>query len=221
MNKVRVYYFVLLSTLLCLFSSASYAYGLTYPSEVRPTKINAFEIKKEARAAIKEEIQADMTARKEAFREKLAEIKDENKRIVVERINDKIANINERRTTHMTTVLEKLEGILARIKERTATAAANGKDVTNVNSAIDAAQRAIDAAKQAVNDQKAKEYVVSIETEETLRTTVGSTVSQLQADLRATHKLVVDAKQAVMQAARLLAIIVGATTPAPSATPTP
>ena len=55
----------------------------------------------------------------------------------------------------------------------------------------------IDTAEAAVEAQAAKTYTITISTESNLKTDVGAVTSQLRLDLSATHKLVVDAKQAV------------------------
>lgn len=146
---------------------------------------------------------------REQFKERLASITAEKKRIVVERIDTKMTSMNTRRTDHMADVLDKLSGVLARIENKAASASAAGIDTSIVDDAIQAAHDAIAAARAAVTAQAGKDYVITLGDETGIRNAVGQTVSGLQKDLRDTHKLIVDAKQVVMKAAKELAKTVG------------
>lgn len=138
--------------------------------------------------------------KREEFKEKLQEIKNEKKRALVERIDTKISSVNTNRTTQMSTVLEKLNSILSRLIEKVNTAkTAGGNETTLAEVAITQAQSALSTAKASVASQASKQYDIQVSSEEgVLRTNVGSTVSQFEKDLRTTHKTVVDAKQALM-----------------------
>lgn len=138
---------------------------------------------------IKETVQAKKEAVKEAvatkkgeFKVKLQAIKDRKKKALVERIDTKLANINTKHTDRFTQVISNLQLLLDKISQDV--------DITE-------AQVAIDTAQAAVANQAAKTYIITISTEIALRSDVGTVVSQLRQDLKATHKLVVDAKQAV------------------------
>lgn len=146
---------------------------------------------------------------KEEFKQRLSQIRDEKKKLVVERIDNKLSTVNTNRTSKMSEHLDKLASILITIKEKAKAASDAGKDTKAANAAIINAEAAIAAAETAVETQAGKEYVITVNDETTLRSTVGITTSQLQADLQATHKLVVDAKQKVQTAARLVAQIIG------------
>lgn len=170
---------------------------------------------KEMRENFREEVKAKMEAAKaefqakrEAFKEKLEAIKDERKKQIVERVDTRMTTMNQKRTNRMTEALEHLTTIIGRISQKGATAQQNGKDTTALDSTIATAQTAITAAQSAVSTQAGKEYVITITTESGLKNTVGTTVSQLQADLAATHKAVIEAKQAVVQAAIELAKVI-------------
>jgi hypothetical protein len=69
------------------------------------------------------------------------------------------------------------------------------------------ARAAILAAENVVASQAAKTYIMPITTTATLRTTVGSTVSQFRLDLKNTHQTLVTAKKAVMDTVRALAVL--------------
>lgn len=170
-------------------------------------------ILQEKRAAALEKFQAA----RETFKENLAKIKDAKKKALVEKIDSQMANINKNRTDAMSKHLEKMNEILNRIIEKTATLKDNGKDVSAVETAIAAAQKAIGSAETAVANQAGKEYVANITYESTLKNTVGAAIKQLTADLKTTHQTVTDAKKAVADAAKALAKVVSQL---PTASPT-
>jgi len=143
------------------------------------------EIKQEAktkRVELKKQIRETVRAKREEFKVKLQAIKDEKKRALVNRIDAKLIAVNTKHTDRFTQVLSNLQIILDKITE----------DIDKTE-----AKNAIDAAVLAVENQAAKTYTIEISTETALRSDVGTVTSQLRQDLVATHKLVVDAKQAV------------------------
>ncbi|MBI2430748.1 MAG: hypothetical protein HYV39_01895 [Candidatus Levybacteria bacterium] len=155
----------------------------------------------------REEAKEKFKAKRETLKIKIEKIKDERKKTIVERIDNKLSIVNTNRTDRMLEHLEKLSSILEEIKERAVLTKADGKDTTAVDTAISAAQNTITNAQNAVVTQAGKEYIITITTEQALKNTIGKTVSQLQQDLKVTYKAVVDAKQAVQAAARELAKI--------------
>lgn len=186
---------------------------------IETAKDKRAEIKEKAiekRTALKDKIQKQreaakekFSAKREAFKAKLETIKDEKKKAVVERIDTKMAEVNKNRTDRMSEILEKLTSILDKVKEKASALKEQGKDTSAADLAITQAQSALTTAQTALATQAGKEYVASISTESTLKNTVGKTVSQMQTDLRAVHKTVVDAKQAVQNAAKELRKVLG------------
>jgi len=165
-------------------------------------------------------VRATVTQNRTDFRERVKAVRDERKLQILERMEGRFNNINERRTNHFQKVLDRLRRILERIQSRSDRAKSNGKDVSAVETAIAQATAAIDAAEQAVNDQKAKTYNVTVTDETTARNEVGDTLKTLQEDLHATWQKVQDARKAVFDALRKLAAIVGGPKLTPTAVPT-
>lgn len=184
--------FLILPFFLLVFVSVAFAQTNTGTDSATRLKQQRQELQAQKKAAIsqiKEAVNAKREAAKEAvktkreeFKTKLKTIRDEKKKVLVERIDTKLANANAKHTDRFAQVLSNLQAILDKISE----------DVDKTE-----AQAAIDAAKLAVENQAAKTYTITISTETALRSDVGAAVSQLRLDLSATHKLVVDAKQAV------------------------
>ncbi|QQG40782.1 MAG: hypothetical protein HYV37_00460 [Candidatus Levyibacteriota bacterium] len=174
------------------------------------TRAAILEQKKELRETImqkREEAKELFKAKRETLKLKIAQIKDERKKVVLERIDNKLSAVNTNRIDAMTANLEKLSSILTKITEQANTAKANEKNTAILDAAIITAQSSITSAKSIVATQAGKEYVITITTEQALKSAVGKTTSQLQADLQIAHKTVVDAKQAVQKAAAELAKI--------------
>ena len=150
--------------------------------ETKETKMELRQQIKETVRAKREAVKEAVAVRREEFKIKLQTIKDEKKKVLVDRIATKLTNVNTKHTDRFTQILSNLQTILDKI----------GEDVDKTD-----AQAAIDAAKLAVENQAAKTYTITISTETALRLDVGAVTSQLRQDLTATHKSVVDAKQAV------------------------
>lgn len=159
------------------------------------------EMREASRAAIK--------AKLEEFKQRIAQIRDERKKAIVEKINSKIQNANTRLTNKMNKALDKLAQILNGIKEKAEALKAAGEDTAILDNAIAAAETAIIDARTAVTAQAGKVYSVNITDEANLRNTIGQMVSQFRLDIQAVHKLVVNAKQAVAKAISELAKLGG------------
>lgn len=147
-----------------------------------------------------EEEKEAMTMKRKEFKERLQTIRDETKRMQVERIDTKISSANQTATNRFSAVLDKLQSILDKLIGKAQDVKAKGIGTTALDSAIGSAQASIDDAKAAVTSQMARLYVIQIASESALKSSVGSTVSELRTDLRDVHKAVVDAKQAVQKA---------------------
>jgi peptidoglycan hydrolase CwlO-like protein len=173
----------------------------------RQIEQNRIEFRNQIKAK-REEMKAKIDALKEQLRERMKAKISEKKQKIVERIYERINALNERMTDHYMDVLDHLEKVLERIESRTAKAKLNGRDVTQVEAAIEKAHQAINAAREAVKAQAEKVYEPpEITNEENLKLDVGKLRKQLHDDLKAVEKLVKDARDAVRQAAVALAQI--------------
>lgn len=137
--------------------------------------------------------------RLQEFQERLQTISNEVTRRLVERIDTRMASVNQRVTNRFSAVLDKLQSILSRFVGKANLAKVKGIDTKQLDSAIEFAQGSIDDAKVMVASQAANLYVIEIASESALRNNVGSVVSQLRTALRNVHRAVVDAKQAVQK----------------------
>lgn len=171
-----------------------------YPFKVQAstTSANLREQFKEARLEKKEAI----SQARENFQQKLAAIKDERKKAVVDRIDKRIANANKNLTSKMTNALNRLSNILDKLDKRAQTLKTEGKDVASYDTAAASARTAIASATAAVNAQSAKTYTAVITSDSALKANIGAVISLFRTELSAVHKAVIDAKQAVVKAAK-------------------
>ena len=150
----------------------------------------------------RDEIRAD-------FRAKLVTLRDQKKKVILERLDTRMKELNANRTATMLRHLTKIEETLNKIETRTNTVAAPGKDVAVVRAAITKARDAIAAARTAVNAQAAKTYTIEITTEANLGSAASTVRTQLAKDLQAAHQMVVTARKAVRDVLVALGKVVG------------
>jgi exonuclease VII large subunit len=148
-----------------------------------------------------------MKAKIQAFKQRIQDIKDEKKKAIVEKIDDHVATANARLTTKMNNALTRMTSILNELQQRSTSLKANGKDTTAVDAAITDAQKAITDAQTAVNGQSQKEYSANIVSDAGIRSAIGQMVSTFRNDITATHKAVVDAKQAIVKVLTMLSTL--------------
>lgn len=226
--------FILLSILFVLPVAGVYAEnsgnaaGLKTKNEIRQKTQEEIDKYKNEMKLQKEELKKQMLENREKtktnIRTQFNEIKDEQKLIRMERIEESLNKINARRSDHFTRVLERLGAILVKLETHTATLAAEGKDITGAQSAIAKAKTEIANATAAVSTQKNKVYNVPDGTQETaLKSNYGQLFKSLQEDLRAVWENIKTAKDAVFAVLKQLRpnILEVKPTVSPSITVTP
>lgn len=151
------------------------------------------------RMQLKPTLQAQRQDARQDFKDKLAQIKDARKQTLVNKIDTRIETINTNRTQAMSKSLTQLSAILDRVvsKSATLTPAPTMDKVTLAKEKLSAAQTAVTA-------QAAKQYVISITNDSTIKTDVMTNLTTFRTDITATHKTVLDAKQAVIDAIKSL-----------------
>ncbi|MBI2049487.1 hypothetical protein HYT32_01035 [Candidatus Roizmanbacteria bacterium] len=184
MKKLSVLFF--LSILFLVFASGVFAQTATSPSSLKDKMTDL----KEERASAISQAKEQMQLLRDQFKERLQTIKDTRKRILTEKIDSNIANANKKHTDRFGVVLTRVQELLDKINSEV-------NDAKSILLVKDA-QSKIDLAKDSVASQAAKVYTINITTEGNLRINVGTTISQFRKDLVAVHKLVVDARQAVV-----------------------
>lgn len=151
-----------------------------------------------------------IASRSALLREKLLKFKDKNKANRVQEVNTNLNAVNSRATSQMSEVLQKISGFLERLKEKTAKAESEGKEVSAANAAIATVEIQWNEADAAIKAQTEKDYSIVINTEATVASDAASARTSLRTDLQATHMEVVQARQALSDAiATTLSLIKG------------
>jgi hypothetical protein len=193
---VPIISFILVSPVLAESPTPSTSTNNNFRLEVKEARENRIEAREQAR---------------EEYQTRLQQIKDERKRQIVENVSNRIAVINQNRTSIMLKHLDQIESVLTRLETKITTAKTNGKDVGSVESDIASAKTAISTARTKVSTQSTKTYTINITTESTLASAVATTRQAFQADLKSAHDSVVAARTAVSLAIQNLAKVLGET----------
>lgn len=169
---------------------------------------DAIEARKEAFETHREELASKAAQRREsfksereAFKEKLSELKDDRRKKILEKADVRIEALNKKHTTKMNEILVLLNDVLVRLDGKVASATATGKDTTSASTAIATARTTVSTAQTAVSEQSAKDYTPTITDEASLGSVMSATMKTFNSDLKAVHKLVMNAKQDVRKAA--------------------
>lgn len=173
-------------------------------SMVKPPRGLGGTIKQE-----KSELRDARQAKRQEFKDRIAQIKDTRKKMIAERIDNNIATRNTRLTDKMEKALERLSNHLGKFEDRAAALKDAGKNTAAVESAIAAADAAITAAQSAVDAQSQKVYTATITDDSTLGSTISQMFQQFRQDIMATHATVKTAKEAVVKVLQELAKISG------------
>lgn len=127
----------------------------------------------------------NLEQKREQYRERLQNLKDEKKQQILEHISNRIKVLNDRITKTMLRMVERLEALLKKIKDRVPAV-----DTT-------AAQAKIDEAKTAIATQATKEYIIEFTDETGLRAGASAAKQQFRADIQAVREKIRTARQAV------------------------
>lgn len=181
---------------------------------------------KEERETRREELRQRIQDKRAETKAKIQNLRDERKKKIIEKIQTKLTQINEKRTDHFLKFLERLSTILDKIQSRAEKAKAAGKNTTSIEAAIASARTAIATAESAVNAQKSKVYQIVVSDETKARNEVGAAMKQLQEDLRSVRETVKAASSAVHAVFQQLKSIRGVDEApravlSPTVTPTP
>lgn len=166
-------------------------------------KLKREEIIREVEDKVKTKNESFQASR-EAFMKKMKTIRDENKQMLLEKLDTMIREVNNKQTESLSSAIDKLSGILDEMDQKATLTKASGANTTSFDTKMTAARLSISDAKSAIASQAAKEYTINIVSEEALRATVGETRKQLEMDLKVTRESVKKAKDAVREVAKEL-----------------
>lgn len=148
----------------------------------------------------------DKIASKEAaLKERLTVFKDQRKAQATERINKNLNLVNDKRVATMRKHLQKMSELLGKLNSRVNTAKTSGKDVSEAQAAMASASASLASASAALDVQTEKDYSLNVSTESAVRQEAKASRDNLHTDLQNVRKLIVEAKQALMNAFRVAA----------------
>ncbi len=139
---------------------------------------------------LREEVRKKIEQKREEVQQKIAKIKDEKKKQQAEQMEKQFDHINQIWTDHFSKLLNHYDAVLQKIKTRTDKAAANGQDISTVNTAIQNAEAKIIAARTAVATQAGKTYTIDVTaiTSGVASSTTTTGQDQIMKNLRAQFK---------------------------------
>lgn len=188
--RVKVVFLAILLELSLLILPATIsAQSATSASDLKKRTTDLKTDKKNAISKIREKTKEEIQVLRTQFIERVQAIKDTRKKEIIQKLDEKIIKANSKHTNRFNEILVRLQ----RIVDNISLDAKDPKTLIDIKSA----QSKIDLAKVAVTNQAAKDYTIEITDETTLRKNVGAVISQFRNELMQTHRIVVDARQAV------------------------
>jgi outer membrane murein-binding lipoprotein Lpp/gas vesicle protein len=131
------------------------------------------------------------------FREKVQNVRDEQKRNILIRLEEQLPQVQERILKNMTASLDRIEGVLEKISSRAEELAQGGADVSAVRTAIVAAEEAISRARTAIQNEAGTTYTIDVSDEEEVKENFGIVRAQLAKNLQAVRNAVKAAQESV------------------------
>ncbi|GEM_PF-4976446 len=157
-----------------------------------------------------EEAQMLREEKREEFRQRLLEIRDERKRALFENLNTNINDLNARWVERLKAVLDRLSEIADKIEAR---AQEDGvSDNSDFKNALDNVRAKIFESYNMVNEQASKVYTLEVTDENSLGRSVSGTLSELRADFEPIRESVSLAKDALRGLFQILATLLGENT---------
>ena len=161
------------------------------------------EEKKEELEKKRDEMKDEIEKKKEELKKKLEERHDQKKAERITKIQARLVQINAKRTSEMLETVNKLSSRAAVLKTKVDELEKTGVTVTAIRQSLASAEAKIAVAKKAVEDQMKKQYVITVDDPVNDRLNVGKVVSKLQDDLQGVRKLVIEARQSLLDTAKL------------------
>ncbi len=130
--------------------------------------------------AVREGAQERAKVEREKANERMKDIRDEKRQEKMQRFATQLESLNERWTNRFAEQLDRLSAVVKKMESRSAIAAANGKEVTAANAAIQIAKNVIETAQAGVTAQATKTYTLDLST---IPTSVAASTPKGQGEL--------------------------------------
>lgn len=157
----------------------------------------------------RETVEAKHAEREDAFLAKIAAFKDDEKTVIIQRVEKNLTTVNMNRTTVMSNHLSTMASILGRMSEKAST---TDKDTTGVMNLIAEAETKVTEAMASVTAQTTKTYTITITNgEKNLKADATLARKTLETDLKAAQNKVGVARESIRTAAKELGKLFGET----------
>lgn len=127
-------------------------------------------------------------------------IRNAKKRNIIQRVDEKLAEMSRNLTERYSRMIAKIEEQLGKISSRVDELASQGIDVQSARAAIQKAKEAINTVKNEVSLQVGKAYDVDFKDEATAKTTLGEARRKLRDDLAVLREKLRQAHRATVEA---------------------
>lgn len=196
---------VALSVLLTATPSASPSVSDSLKSRIEESTLT----KSEYVDQILETSKTRLAARKEDFLEKVETLKDERKKITLQRLVGKFDSINTKWVNAWKKKLEKLSEILIKLDKIENELETSGVDTSSYMDKRNLAGSKIDEAYKLLEEQAANSYVFDITSESRVGSEVDNVTGQFKEDVKNTHDSVKVARDAVREALAVIKVLKG------------
>lgn len=197
----RIFFLTCFLILLALIAYPVYAQDSTKSGTTRREKIiEKIETRKEVVAQRIDERKVKMATREAALKAKLETFRNKKKATAAARINDNLNKINEVHTLNMQKHLDRMLTLLEKLEARVNSGSPDIKDKTAALSAIASSKAVIATTSAAVTAQAEKDYTIVVSSESRIKIDAKAQRDLLHKDLLALRKLIIDAKQSVINA---------------------
>lgn len=166
-------------------------------SSIRERLETGREARQEKMDAIRADAKTKLEERKAEFKANLKNIKDEKKKVVLERMVGKFDTLNTKWTTHWKTVLDRLSSVLSKMDTRARNLSQEGVDITTYTRLSADAKDKISKASAALDAQTANTYVFEVTTDSALKGEVKNISTEFRQDMSSTHEMIRVARTAV------------------------
>jgi len=183
--------------------------GIAYPklatsSRAAKEALNMVKAEREAfqkkMEALKSEFKVKRDQEKAALKTKLQDIKDEAKKVTVQKLDENINKVSSNFVEKFTKNLTDFDTYLSKLVNKASATSTAAKDMTAFNVAVESAKVAIVSARTAVEAQAKQTYSIAISTEANLKSDISSVKNTLNADLKSVRDLVQAAHLATVKA---------------------
>jgi len=153
------------------------------------------------------QFQSTLAAQQADFQGRLANLQNTRGTQIVERIANRFQQISTREVDFGQNFLDRLDGILARIKSRRDKAAINGQDVKVADDAITYADQTIASTRAIVLDYAGKSFGVTVTNDDTMKADAQAAEYNFTAELKKVQDALKNAKNYVQTANNALKLM--------------